>query len=100
LDQIEAQLFRADIQASTESGGHAVQVTVIDPAFLPQRPLPPGQLTLALIFLAASLVLGAVLALVRAVFDERLFSARDAASVTEVLVEVPRMSGRKAYVAS
>lgn len=100
LDQIEAQLFRADIQSSTETGGHAVQVTVIDPAFLPQRPLPPGLMTLALIFLAASLVLGAVLALVLAIFDDRLFGSSDAASVADVLVEVPRASGRKAYVTS
>jgi uncharacterized protein involved in exopolysaccharide biosynthesis len=93
-------LFRADIQVSSETGGHGVQVNVIDPAFRPQRPLPPGRLTLALIFLAASLTLGAIGALAMAAFDERLFTARDAAGFTEVLTEVPKGRGRKAYVAS
>jgi hypothetical protein len=100
LDQIEAQLFRADIQVSSETGGHGVQVNVIDPAFRPQRPLPPGRLTLAAIFLAASLTLGAIGALIMAAFDERLFTARDLAGITEVLTEVPKGTGRKAYVAS
>jgi uncharacterized protein involved in exopolysaccharide biosynthesis len=100
LDQIEGQLFRADIAVSSETGGHGVQVNVIDPAFRPQRPLPPGRLTLAAIFLAASLTLGMLGALVMAAFDERLFTARDAVGITEVLTEVPKGTGRKAYVAS
>jgi capsular polysaccharide biosynthesis protein len=98
-DQIEGQLFRADIQASSETGGHGVQVNVIDPAFLPQTPLPPGRTTLALIFLAASLVLGAIGALILAIFDERLFTSRDLAAVSQVLTEVPKRGDRRAYVA-
>jgi capsular polysaccharide biosynthesis protein len=95
-DQIEGQLFRADIQASSETGGHGVQVNVIDPAFLPQTPLPPGRTTLALIFVAASLVLGVTGALIFAIFDERLFSSRDFAAVGGVLVEVPKHVARRA----
>jgi uncharacterized protein involved in exopolysaccharide biosynthesis len=99
-DQIEAQLFRADIQVSSESGGHGAQVNVIDPAFEPLRPLPPGRTTLAAIFLIVSLVLGCSLALLRAATDERLFAAADAAGVTDVLVEVPRMMKRRAHAAT
>jgi hypothetical protein len=99
LDQIEAQLFRADIEVSSESGGRAVQVNVIDPAFLPRRPMPPGRGTLALIFLAAASALGVVGALLFAAFNERIFSARDAVAITEVLVEVPK-NQRRTYVAS
>jgi capsular polysaccharide biosynthesis protein len=99
-DQIEAQLFRADIQVSSESGGHGAQVNVIDPAFLPLRPLPPGKTTLALIFLLASLVLGCLIALLRAATDERLFAAADAAGVTDVLVEIPRVMKRRAHAAT
>jgi uncharacterized protein involved in exopolysaccharide biosynthesis len=98
-DQIEAQLFRADIQVSSESGGHGAQVNVIDPAFLPLRPLPPGRTTVALIFLLASLVLGTLIALLRAASDERLFTAADAAGVTDVLVEIPRVMKRRAHAA-
>lgn len=99
-DQIESQLFRADIQASSETGGHGVQVNVIDPAFLPQTPLPPSRSTLALIFFAASLLIGSLGAVIFAIFDERLFTRRDFASLEEVLVEVPKRADRRAYVAS
>lgn len=100
MDQIEAQLFRADIEVSSESGGHGVQVSVIDPAFLPQRPVPPGTLTLGLIFLAAASVLGGLLMLVRATLDDRVFDARDLGAALHVLAQVPRNRERKHYVAS
>ena len=97
LDQIEAQLFRADILVSSESGGHGVQVNVIDPAFLPLRPLPPGRTMLALIFLAVSLALGGLATLLFAALDDRLFEARDLLGIGEVLVEVPRGSSRSTH---
>ena len=78
---------------------HGAQVNVIDPAFLPLRPLPPGRTTVALIFLLASLVLGTLIALLRAATDERLFAAADAAGLTHVLVEVPRAMKRRAHAA-
>jgi hypothetical protein len=98
-DQIEAQLFRADIELNSERGGHGVQVSVIDPAFLPDRPLPPGRLTLAAIFLTAGFALGVLGALALAIVDDRLFVARDFAGVADVLVEIPRRA-RRGYVAS
>jgi uncharacterized protein involved in exopolysaccharide biosynthesis len=98
-DQIEAQLFRADMQAGSEAVGHGVQVSVIDPAFLPERPLPPGKTTIGLLFAAGSLVLGLAGALLLALFDERIFRSRDLSGVIDVLVEVPAMN-RRANVAS
>jgi hypothetical protein len=100
LDQIESQLFRAAIQSSSATGGYGVQVNVIDPAYLPQTPLPPGKLTLALIFFAGSLLLGIVAATLFAVFDERVFTERELGALSEVLVSVPRSSMRRANVAS
>jgi hypothetical protein len=97
-DQIETQLFRADIEVSSERGGHAVQVSVIDPAFVPQTPLPPGKTTLGLVFLVASLGSGFLAMLLCAAFSQRVFVARDLAAVGEVLVEIPKAS-RRAYVA-
>jgi hypothetical protein len=99
-DQIEAQLFRADIQVSSERGGHGAQVNVIDPAFLPQRPLPPGRTTIAVLFLAGSLLLGALVALVRAAFDERVLAASDVADLGEVLAEIPRVMKRRSHAAT
>lgn len=89
-DQVEGQLFKADIQASSEGAGRGVQVDIIDPAFLPQRALPPGPVLIAAIFFVASLLLGAVGALIAAAFDDRLLTARDLNGITSVLVEIPR----------
>jgi uncharacterized protein involved in exopolysaccharide biosynthesis len=100
-DQVETQLFRADILASSEGGGHGVQVNVIDPAFLPERPLPPGRLTIALMFLFVSGVIGVGVALVRATLDERVWSVSDAEGIAEILVEVPKASKQGSqYVAT
>lgn len=99
-DQVEAQLFKADIDASSERAGHGVQVSVIDPAFLPDRALPPGRTLIALLFGVGFLGLGLVAAAVRAVFDDRVFGARDIAGVCDVLVEIPKASAeRRARVA-
>jgi uncharacterized protein involved in exopolysaccharide biosynthesis len=97
-DQVEAQLFKADILASSEGGGHGVQVNVIDPAYLPLRPLPPGRLTILLMFVGASLVIGAVIAVARASMDERLLRGADLEGIAEILVEVPRAAtARRAH---
>ena len=98
-DQVEAALFKADILASSENGGRGLQMTVIDPAYLPTRPLPPGRTLIAAIFLAAALVFGVILALVRAVLDDRIFEARDARGPVALLAEIPRpMSFRRSHV--
>lgn len=99
-DQIEAALFKANIAASSESGGHGVQVTMIDPAFLPESPVPPGRTVIAGIFAAVSLLLGALGAIARAVLDDRIYDGRDIVRISEVLVVVPGASSRRAHVAS
>jgi uncharacterized protein involved in exopolysaccharide biosynthesis len=91
-DQVESQLFKADIDSSSERAGHGVQVSVIDPAFLPERALPPGRTLIALMFLGGALALGALGALIRAAFDDRLFATRDLAGISNLLVEIPKFS--------
>jgi capsular polysaccharide biosynthesis protein len=99
-DQIEAQLFRADIQAGSAAVGHGVHVSIIDPAYLPERPQPPGRTTIAVIFAAVSLALGTLLTLILAALDERMFLPRDAEGVATILAEVPSPSPRRAHVAA
>ncbi|HVR20921.1 MAG TPA: hypothetical protein VMS65_14520 [Polyangiaceae bacterium] len=91
-DHVEAQLFKADIVASSESGGQGLQMTVIDPAFLPVRATPPGQMTIASIFVALALALGLFGAVLCATVDDRIYGARDLAAFSVVLVEIPRLS--------
>jgi capsular polysaccharide biosynthesis protein len=101
-DQVEAALFKADILASSVSGdNHGTQMSVIDRAFLPQRPVPPGRAAIAAIAGALSLLLGALFALVCAALDDRIYVPRDAARVADVLVEVPRLRRwRRAHVST
>ncbi|HEX2879177.1 MAG TPA: hypothetical protein VHO25_06545, partial [Polyangiaceae bacterium] len=94
-DQVQTQLFKADILASSEGGGHGVQVNVIDPAYLPLRPLPPGRLVILLMFLAGSFVIGAVIAVARATMDERLLRGTDLEGIAEILVEIPKASAAR-----
>jgi capsular polysaccharide biosynthesis protein len=89
-DQVESALFKAGIQANSEVGGHGVQVSVIDPAFLPERPVPPGRSTIMLLIMAAALVLGVVGSLVGAALDDRIHDGRELETVAPVLVSVPR----------
>jgi uncharacterized protein involved in exopolysaccharide biosynthesis len=100
-DHIDAAFFKADV-ASSESGRDAPQMSIVDPAFLPLRPNPPGRTTIAAIFLGLSLLLGGALMAVAAALDDRICNARDAAQLGEVLAEVPMMNlkGRKAHVAA
>jgi uncharacterized protein involved in exopolysaccharide biosynthesis len=100
-DHIDAAFFKADV-ASSESGRDAPQMSIVDPAFLPLRPNPPGRMTIAAIFLGLSLLLGAAFMAVAAALDDRICNARDAAQLGEVLAEVPTMhlKGRNAHVAA
>lgn len=91
-DQVEAQRFKADILVSSEGGGNGVHVNVIDPAYLPQRPLPPGRLTILLLFMSGSLLMGVAIAMGRATLDDRLLRETDLDGIAEILVAVPKSS--------
>jgi len=100
VDQVDAALFKADVLASSELAGRAVQISVIDPAFLPERPIGLGLNLVIAIFLGVGLVLGLFAALLAAAFDDRIYRASDAQNATAILVEVPRFSSRRrAYAA-
>ncbi|HEY6559979.1 MAG TPA: hypothetical protein VI072_21995 [Polyangiaceae bacterium] len=88
-EQIEASFFKSDIAASSENGGHAVQVQIIDPAYLPLKPQPPGRGLLAAIFLGVSLLLGLMVAVACAIFDDRIYDSQDTDPSLPILTEVP-----------
>jgi uncharacterized protein involved in exopolysaccharide biosynthesis len=99
-DHIDAAFFKADV-ASSESGRDAPQMSIVDAAFLPLRPTPPGRMSIAAIFLGLSLLLGVALMAVAATIDDRICDARDATQLGEVLAEVPlNLKGRKAHAAA
>ncbi len=96
-EQIEASFFKADIAASSESGGHAVQVQIIDPAYLPLKPQPPGRGLIAAIFLGVSLLLGLMAAVACAIFDDRIYDSQDTDPTLPILTEVPSATNRRAH---
>ena len=91
LDQIEAALFKADIQASSERTGSGVQISVIDPAYLPQRPLGLSRSVIVAACLAAGFVFGLIAAALRAALDDRILEVHDLERTVPVLVQVPRL---------
>ncbi len=94
-DQVEAALFKADIAASSASDVRGAQMTVIDPAYLPDRSVPPGPRTIAAAFAGLAAALGLLLAAGRAAYDDRILDRRGLAGLAEVLVEVPRQQRRR-----
>ena len=96
-DQVESALFKAGIAANSEVGGHGVQVSVIDPAFLPERPVPPGRGTIVALIMAVSLVLGILGSLIGAALDDRVHEGRDLMAMAPVLITVPRQLVGRAH---
>jgi uncharacterized protein involved in exopolysaccharide biosynthesis len=89
-DQVEAALFKAKSVTNSKSGGHRVQVTMIDPAFLPQSAVPPGRAMIIALFAAGSLFLAGLGAVLRALLSDRVYAERDIRPLVPVLVEIPR----------
>jgi capsular polysaccharide biosynthesis protein len=89
-EHVESALFKADLSANSEAAGHGVAVSVIDPAYLPEKPVPPGRSIMVALILGCSLVLGLIAAAIGAAVDDRIFDYRDLAPLAPALVEVPR----------
>jgi len=94
-DQVEAALFKAKSVTNSTSGGHRVEVTMIDPAFVPRSAVPPGRAMIVALFAAGSLFLAGLSAVLRALLSDRVYAERDVRPLAPVLVEIPR----RAYAA-
>jgi capsular polysaccharide biosynthesis protein len=70
-------------------------MSVIDRAYVPQRPVPPGRSTIAAIAGGATVLLGALVMLLCAALDDRIFLAADVEGLADVLVQVPRVRRRR-----
>jgi hypothetical protein len=88
-DQVEAALFKASSAAQEQTRG-GVQVTIIDPAFLPETPVPPGRAVIVALFAAGALLLASLASLMAALLDDHVYEARDVDPLLPVLVAIPR----------
>lgn len=91
---IERNFYRAQVEASSELGGYSDQVVVLDPAFVPSRPEKPGKALIVVIAAGASLALALLVAVIRALLDDRIYEELDLARVAPVLTVVPRQGRR------
>ncbi|NUP11637.1 MAG: hypothetical protein HOW73_36790 [Polyangiaceae bacterium] len=95
MNELERNYFRAQIEAASSLGGYSDQVVILDPAYLPARPEPPGKTLIVLIAGGAALVIAMILATMRALLDSRIYEEPDLARVAPVLAVVPRGVGRR-----
>lgn len=96
LQQLDDQQFRATMTASMVAGGQTGQILVIDPPFLPARPVGIRQNVLLLMVAAVSLAIGLALAVVLGVLDDVVYDASDVErlEIAPVLVEVAPWDAR------
>ena len=95
MNELERNYFRAQIEASSSLGGYSDQVVVLDPAYVPSRPNPPGKTLIMLIAFGASFALAMVLSIFRALLDNHVYEEQDLARVAPVLAVVPRAGARR-----
>jgi uncharacterized protein involved in exopolysaccharide biosynthesis len=95
MAELEAKHFRAQIEASSELGGYAGQMLIIDPAFKPTQPMPPGKTLVVLGALGAALTLAFLLALLRAMLDDHIYEVSDVPRMVDVLAVVPKDAPRR-----
>jgi uncharacterized protein involved in exopolysaccharide biosynthesis len=89
-DQVDAALFKANSAADSEQGNQGVDVTTVDPAFLPQTAVPPGRTVVVAIFAGVSLLLAGASAAFQALLNDRIYAERDVSPWAPVLVVIPR----------
>jgi len=91
--QLEAKQFQAQLAATLIAGGQGGRLVVADPPFVPMRPSAGGRSKIALVGGAASAMLGLLVMLIVAAFDDRLYGSRDVESVLPdgIVVVIPKV---------
>jgi hypothetical protein len=96
--QLETKLFNAGMIASSEVGGYAATIAILDPAFKPAGPSGTPNRTILAAGFIASLLAGIALAAARGIFlDDRLFDASEIEGfgLVPVLGVVPKQKVEK-----
>ncbi len=90
--QLEAKQFQAQLAATLIADGQGGRIVIADPPFLPMRPIAGKRLKVAMIGGIASLMLGIAVLGLLALFDDRLYSARDIEGMFDdgIVVVIPK----------
>jgi polysaccharide biosynthesis transport protein len=93
--QLEARLFRASITESSVLDDRNIQVSVLDPAYLPVRPVSKPRSLMLAGLLALSLVLAIAAMFVSAALDDRIYHPQDIERLDiPVIAIIPKPSDR------
>jgi uncharacterized protein involved in exopolysaccharide biosynthesis len=94
--QLESRQFQAQLAATLMAAGQGGQLTIADPAFRPMGPVAGGRFKIAMVGGAASALLGLVVVLVIAMFDDRLYGPHDVEGVLPdgIVVVIPKVAPR------
>lgn len=95
MNVIEAKHYRAQMEVSSELGGYAGQMLVIDPAYKPVQTQPPGKTMIVVGAFGAGVVLAALVALLRALLDDHLYEPADLPRSIQLLGAIPMDSPRR-----
>lgn len=77
VESLEGKVFAAEIAASSEMAEHGGQITIIDPAYAPQRPIGKGKRIIVMAGLVLFGTLGLALAFGLALIDDRIYGRQD-----------------------
>jgi succinoglycan biosynthesis transport protein ExoP len=90
--QLEGKQFQAQLAATLTADGQGGRIVVADPAFLPMRPIGGKRFKVAMIGGMVSFVLGIAVLGLLALFDDRLYSARDIEGMFDsgIVVVIPK----------
>jgi hypothetical protein len=90
--QLEQRLFRASITASSVMDDRNIQVSVLDPAYLPVRPVSKPRSMLLAGLLALSLLLAIGTAFISANLDDRIYDRSDVErlDILPVIAVIPK----------
>jgi succinoglycan biosynthesis transport protein ExoP len=95
-DNINQRKFNAQISMNAVTDKKNETYTILDKANLPGRPIPPTQVQLVLIGIAAGLLAGLAAAFVREYFEPSLANEEEAAALLQipVLVSIPEIADK------
>jgi uncharacterized protein involved in exopolysaccharide biosynthesis len=90
--QLEGKQFQAQLAATLVADGQGGRIVVADPAFLPMRPISGKRLKFAMVGGVASVLFGVAVLGLLALFDDRLYSARDVEALFDdgIVVVIPK----------
>jgi uncharacterized protein involved in exopolysaccharide biosynthesis len=91
FQQLDTRQFMATMTASSLTSGQAAQIIVIDPAYLPSKPIGLSTTRFVAVGVAAALGFGVCLSLLLGLLDDRVLDRNDLEKLglAPVLIEVP-----------